>query len=83
MPQGDGALAGDLIQTTIKGRDVRLTRESAAAAVNEPNRLVTVYWVAEIDGTRYVGWPATPDDTEASVGAQLTGWAAAHPLVFR
>lgn len=30
-----------------------------------PSRMVTVYWVIEVDGTRYVGWPASPDDTEA------------------
>ena len=72
------------VEATIRSRRVRATCEPGQVATTpEPGRPTNPYWVIEVNGTRYAGFPAAVDDTEASVRAQLVRWADDHPAAFR
>jgi hypothetical protein len=70
----------DVIVATVNGRQIIATRERVRTTSDELSRPGTFYRVITIDGTRYVGWLAEPDETEASVTASLERWIDKHPL---
>jgi hypothetical protein len=70
----------DVIVATVNGRQIIVTRERVRTTSDDLSRSGTFYRVITIDGTRYVGWPAEPDETEASVTASLERWIDKHPL---
>lgn len=64
------------ITAKVGGQTVRLTRERG-------QETGIPYWVVTIGETRYAGWPASLQDTEASLLEQLARWAESHPAALR
>ena len=74
----------NVVEATVRGRPVLLIWEPGQATAVENPRPTNPYWVIEVGGTRYAGFPADPGDVdEAAVRARLDRWADDHPLVFR
>lgn len=69
-----------VVETTVNGHQLVVTRERVKPNIDDPRRPVTFYWVVTIDGTRLVGWESDPGETEASVRAALEQWIEKHPL---
>lgn len=73
----------DVIVSTVRGRRIMATRERTRTNRDDSGPKPCIYWVITIEGDRYVGWLADPDETEASLLASLQRWIDRHPLSVR
>ena len=70
----------DAIVTTVRGRRIMATRERTRTSGDESDPTPRIYWVITVEGDRYVGWLADPNETEASLLASLQEWIDKHPI---